>query len=154
MVEQFGADVVKAYMGHVQDNTEESVRRIVARLHDGGFRYETDGGAVIQVTLTVDRDARSAVLDFTGTSPQQPGNFNAPRSVVTAAVLYVFRTLVGEDIPLNSGCLKPLDVRIPPVRCSTPPTRRQPSRAMWRPPRPSPGPCTGRSAARPRGPAP
>lgn len=114
MVEQFGADVVKAYMGHVQDNAEESVRRIVARLHDGGFRYETDGGAVIQVTLTVDRDARSAVLDFTGTSPQQPGNFNAPRSVVTAAVLYAFRTLVGEDIPLNSGCLKPLDVRIPP----------------------------------------
>lgn len=114
MVEQFGADVVKAYMGHVQDNAEESVRRIVARLHDGGFRYETDGGAVIQVTLTVDRDTRSAVLDFTGTSPQQPGNFNAPRSVVTAAVLYVFRTLVGEDIPLNSGCLKPLDVRIPP----------------------------------------
>jgi len=114
MTDQFGADVVQAYMGHVQDNAEESVRRIVARLHDGGFRYETDAGAVIQVALTVDRDARSAVLDFTGTSPQQPGNTNAPRSVVMAAVLYVFRTLVGEDIPLNSGCLKPLDVRIPP----------------------------------------
>ncbi|MFD5987407.1 hydantoinase B/oxoprolinase family protein [Streptomyces cyaneofuscatus] len=114
MTDQFGADVVQAYMGHVQDNAEESVRRIVARLHDGGFRYETDAGAVIQVALTVDHDARSAVLDFTGTSPQQPGNTNAPRSVVMAAVLYVFRTLVGEDIPLNSGCLKPLDVRIPP----------------------------------------
>ncbi|MFF3098762.1 hydantoinase B/oxoprolinase family protein [Streptomyces cyaneofuscatus] len=114
MTDQFGADVVQAYMGHVQDNAEESVRRIVARLHDGGFRYETDAGAVIQVALTVDHDARSAVLDFTGTSPQQPGNTNAPRSVVMAAVLYVFRTLVGEDIPLNSGCLEPLDVRIPP----------------------------------------
>ncbi|MEW5541271.1 hydantoinase B/oxoprolinase family protein [Streptomyces cyaneofuscatus] len=114
MTDQFGADVVRAYMGHVQDNAEESVRRIVARLHDGAFRYETDAGAVIQVALTVDRDARSAVIDFTGTSSQQPGNTNAPRSVVMAAVLYAFRTLVGEDIPLNSGCLKPLDVRIPP----------------------------------------
>ncbi|MFE7139187.1 hydantoinase B/oxoprolinase family protein [Streptomyces sp. NPDC057644] len=114
MTDQFGADVVDAYMGHVQDNAEESVRRIVAGLHDGHCRYETDGGAVIEVRLTVDRDARSAHLDFTGTSPQQPGNANAPRSVVMAAVLYVFRTLVGEDIPLNSGCLKPLDVTIPP----------------------------------------
>lgn len=114
MTDQFGAAVVQAYMGHVQDNAEESVRRIVARLHDGAFRYETDAGAIIQVALTVDRDARSAVIDFTGTSSQQPGNTNAPRSVVMAAVLYVFRTLVGEDIPLNSGCLKPLDVRIPP----------------------------------------
>ncbi|MEU5972626.1 hydantoinase B/oxoprolinase family protein [Streptomyces globisporus] len=114
MTDQFGADVVDAYMGHVQDNAEESVRRIVAGLHDGHCRYETDSGAVIQVRLTVDRDARSAHLDFTGTSPQQPGNANAPRSVVMAAVLYVFRTLVGADIPLNSGCLKPLDVTIPP----------------------------------------
>ncbi|MGV9525178.1 hydantoinase B/oxoprolinase family protein [Streptomyces sp. JUS-F4] len=114
MTDQFGADVVDAYMGHVQDNAEESVRRIVAGLHDGHCRYETDGGAVIQVRLTVDRDARTAHLDFTGTSPQQPGNANAPRSVVMAAVLYVFRTLVGQDIPLNSGCLKPLEVTIPP----------------------------------------
>ncbi|MFJ6515579.1 hydantoinase B/oxoprolinase family protein [Streptomyces sp. NPDC091406] len=114
MTDQFGPDVVDAYMGHVQDNAEESVRRIVAGLHDGHCRYETDSGAVIQVRLTVDRGARSAHLDFTGTSPQQPGNANAPRSVVMAAVLYVFRTLVGEDIPLNSGCLKPLDVTIPP----------------------------------------
>ncbi|TYR39471.1 hydantoinase B/oxoprolinase family protein, partial [Streptomyces parvus] len=114
MTDQFGPEVVDAYMGHVQDNAEESVRRIVAGLHDGHCRYETDSGAVIQVRLTVDRDARGAHLDFTGTSPQQPGNANAPRSVVMAAVLYVFRTLVGADIPLNSGCLKPLDVTIPP----------------------------------------
>ncbi|MFE9701479.1 hydantoinase B/oxoprolinase family protein [Streptomyces sp. NPDC006270] len=114
MTDQFGADVVDAYMGHVQDNAEESVRRIIAGLHDGHCRYETDSGAVIRVRLTVDRDAREAHLDFTGTSPQVPGNANAPRSVVMAAVLYVFRTLVGEDIPLNSGCLKPLEVTIPP----------------------------------------
>ncbi|MFF9347621.1 hydantoinase B/oxoprolinase family protein [Streptomyces sp. NPDC014734] len=113
MVDQFGPEAVAAYMGHVQDNAEESVRRIVATLHDGSCRYETDNGAVIRVALTVDRAARAAVVDFAGTSPQQPGNFNAPKSVVMAAVLYVFRTLVADDIPLNSGCLKPLDVRIP-----------------------------------------
>ncbi|MEU5209071.1 hydantoinase B/oxoprolinase family protein [Streptomyces sp. NPDC020742] len=113
MTDQFGLDVVRAYMGHVQDNAEESVRRIIAGLSDGSCRYETDAGARIQVALTVDRAARSAVLDFTGTSPQQPGNANAPTSVVMAAVLYVFRTLVAEDIPLNSGCLKPVRVRIP-----------------------------------------
>ncbi|MEW2083430.1 hydantoinase B/oxoprolinase family protein [Streptomyces sp. NPDC005283] len=113
MADQFGIDVVQAYMRHVRDNAEESVRRIVAGLADGEYRYETDGGAVIQVSLRVDRQRRSAVLDFTGTSPQQPGNFNAPKSVVMAAVLYVFRTLVADDIPLNSGCLEPLDVRVP-----------------------------------------
>jgi 5-oxoprolinase (ATP-hydrolysing) len=113
MVDQFGLDVVHAYMQHVQDNAEESVRRIIAGLEDGEYRYETDNGAVIQVALRVDRASRSAVLDFTGTSPQQPGNTNAPRSVVMAAVLYVFRTLVADDIPLNSGCLKPLEVRVP-----------------------------------------
>ncbi|MFE7353798.1 hydantoinase B/oxoprolinase family protein [Streptomyces sp. NPDC057543] len=113
MVEQFGPDAVAAYMRHVQDNAEESVRRIIATLHDGTYRYETDNGAIIEVALTVDRAARSAVVDFAGTSPQQPGNFNAPKSVVMAAVLYVFRTLVADDIPLNSGCLKPLEVRIP-----------------------------------------
>ncbi|MET8516080.1 hydantoinase B/oxoprolinase family protein [Streptomyces sp. NPDC005077] len=113
MADQFGAEAVDAYMGHVQDNAEESVRRIIAELHDGAYRYETDNGAVIEVALTVDRNARSAVVDFTGTSPQQPGNFNAPKSVVMAAVLYVFRTLVADDIPLNSGCLKPLEVRVP-----------------------------------------
>ncbi|MFP1628149.1 hydantoinase B/oxoprolinase family protein [Streptomyces sp. 5K101] len=113
MTEQFGTDVVQAYMRHVRDNAEESVRRIVAGLGDGSYRYETDGGAVIQVAVRVDRERRGAVIDFTGTSAQQPGNFNAPTSVVMAAVLYVFRTLVGEDIPLNSGCLEPLEVRVP-----------------------------------------
>ncbi|MFB7509927.1 hydantoinase B/oxoprolinase family protein, partial [Streptomyces broussonetiae] len=113
VIDQFGLDVVHAYMRHVQDNAEESVRRIIATLHDGEHRYETDNGAIIQVALRVDHASRSAVLDFTGTSPQQPGNTNAPTSVVMAAVLYVFRTLVADDIPLNSGCLKPLDVRIP-----------------------------------------
>ncbi|WJY36838.1 hydantoinase B/oxoprolinase family protein [Streptomyces sp. P9-2B-2] len=113
MTEQFGLAVVRAYMGHVQDNAEESVRRIIAGLSDGSYRYETDSGAEIHVALTVDRAARSAVLDFAGTSPQQPGNANAPSSVVMAAVLYVFRTLVADDIPLNSGCLKPVEVRIP-----------------------------------------
>lgn len=112
-VEEFGLDVVQAYMGHVRRNAEESVRRIVAGLRDGSYRYETDGGAVIEVALRVDRAARGAVLDFTGSSPQLPGNFNAPTSVVMAAVLYVFRTLVADDIPLNSGCLEPLEVRVP-----------------------------------------
>lgn len=113
MTEQFGYDVVDAYMGHVRRNAEESVRRIIAGLSDGSYRYETDNGAVIEVAVHVDREARSAVIDFTGTSPQQEGNFNAPKSVVMAAVLYVFRTLVADDIPLNSGCLAPLDVRVP-----------------------------------------
>lgn len=113
-VDQFGLDVVRAYMRHVRDNAEESVRRIVARLGDGSYAYETDGGAVIRVAVRVDRARRSAVIDFTGTSPQRGDNTNAPTSVVTAAVLYVFRTLVGEDIPLNSGCLEPLDIRVPP----------------------------------------
>ncbi|NBM18708.1 hydantoinase B/oxoprolinase family protein [Streptomyces sp. GC420] len=114
MTRQFGIDVVRAYMRHVQDNAEESVRRIIAALNDGTYRYETDSGAVINVTVRVDREARSAVLDFEGTSPQRADNSNAPSSVVMAAVLYVFRTLVAEDIPLNSGCLEPLRVRIPP----------------------------------------
>ncbi|AJF64101.1 hydantoinase B/oxoprolinase family protein [Streptomyces vietnamensis] len=113
-VEEFGLDVVQAYMRHVRANAEESVRRIVARLDDGAYRYETDGGAVIEVAVRVDRERRSAVLDFTGTSDQLPGNANAPTAVVMAAVLYVFRTLVDEDIPLNSGCLEPLEVRVPP----------------------------------------
>ncbi|MFJ8650588.1 hydantoinase B/oxoprolinase family protein [Streptomyces sp. NPDC093546] len=113
MVDRFGLDVVHAYMRHVRDNAAESVRRIVAGLRDGACRYETDGGAVIQVAVRVDRERRRAALDFTGTSPQQPGNTNAPTSVVMAAVLYVFRTLVEDDIPLNSGCLEPLDVLVP-----------------------------------------
>ncbi|MCF6525427.1 hydantoinase B/oxoprolinase family protein [Streptomyces sp. JJ36] len=113
MTDRFGLDVVRAYMRHVRDNAEESVRRVVTALRDGSCRYETDAGAVIRVTVTVDHERRRAVLDFTGTSPQRDDNFNAPASVVKAAVLYVFRTLVADDIPLNSGCLTPLEIRIP-----------------------------------------
>ncbi|MGP3991221.1 hydantoinase B/oxoprolinase family protein [Streptomyces sp. 3N207] len=113
MTDQFGLDVVQAYMRHVRDNAEESVRRIITWLGDGSCAYETDSGAVIQLAVTVDRENRTALLDFTGTSPQRDDNLNAPSSVVTAAVLYVFRTLVADDIPLNSGCLAPLEVRIP-----------------------------------------
>jgi 5-oxoprolinase (ATP-hydrolysing) len=113
MVAQFGLDVVQAYMGHVQDNAEESVRRVITHLRDGAFTLPLDNGAHIQVSIRVDTVNRSAVVDFTGTSPQQTNNFNAPTAVCMAAVLYVFRTLVNDDIPLNAGCLKPLQVIIP-----------------------------------------
>jgi 5-oxoprolinase (ATP-hydrolysing) len=113
MVEHFGLDVVHAYMRHVQDNAEESVRRVIDVLKPGEFSYEMDSGAVIRVKISVDRAARSAIIDFTGTSAQLPNNFNAPSAVCMAAVLYVFRTLVDDDIPLNAGCLKPLKVIIP-----------------------------------------
>ncbi len=113
MVEHFGLDVVKAYMQHVQDNAEESVRRVIDALSDGNFEYSTDYGAKINVALTVDKSARSARIDLTGTSDQQPNNFNAPSAICVAATLYVFRTLVDDDIPLNAGCLKPLDIVIP-----------------------------------------
>ena len=113
MVVHFGLDVVKAYMRHVQDNAEESVRRIIGTLKDSNFAYEMDNGAVIKVKITLGTDQRSATIDFTGTSPQLESNFNAPSAVVTAAVLYVFRTLVDSDIPLNAGCLKPLTIIIP-----------------------------------------
>ncbi len=101
-------------MQHVQDNAEEAVRRVVDRLGDGSFRQEMDDGSVIAVAVTVDRRARSATVDFTGTSPQRPDNFNAPAAVCAAAVLYAFRTLVDADIPLNAGCLKPLRIVVPP----------------------------------------
>ena len=114
MVSHFGLDVVQAYMGHVQDNAEEAVRRVIGALRDGECTYELDNGSVIKVAVRVDRAARSAEIDFTGTSPQLPDNFNAPSSVAMAAVLYVLRTLVADDIPLNSGCLKPVTVIIPP----------------------------------------
>ena len=114
MVAHFGLDVVRAYMGHVQDNAEESVRRVLGALKDGRFTYEMDSGAKISVAITVDRRARRAVIDFTGSAPQQASNFNAPSAVCMAAVLYVFRLMVDDDIPLNSGCLKPLEVIIPP----------------------------------------
>ncbi|MFN7196735.1 MAG: hydantoinase B/oxoprolinase family protein, partial [Hylemonella sp.] len=114
MVAQFGLDVVQAYMRHVQDNAEESVRRVITRLRDGEFTLPLDNGAQIRVAIRVDAAQRSAEIDFTGTSAQQANNFNAPRAVCMAAVLYVFRTLVEDDIPLNAGCLKPLKVIIPP----------------------------------------
>ena len=113
MVEQFGLDVVQAYMRHVQDNAEEQVRRVIDRIGDGSFRYELDDGSAVQVAISVDREARSARVDFTGTSEQQPSNFNAPSAVARAAVLYVFRCLVADDIPLNDGVLKPLEIVIP-----------------------------------------
>ncbi len=113
MVEHFGLDMVQAYMRHVQDNAEESVRRVITRLKDGSFTLPLDNGAQIQVAIRVNATERSAVIDFTGTSKQQSNNFNAPTAVCMAAVLYVFRTLVDDDIPLNAGCLKPLSVTIP-----------------------------------------
>jgi 5-oxoprolinase (ATP-hydrolysing) len=113
MVEQFGLDVVQAYMQHVQANAEESVRRVITRLRDGAFDYQLDNGALIRVRIAVDRERRSARIDFTGTSAQLSNNFNAPTAVCVAAVLYVFRTLVDDEIPLNAGCLKPLDIVIP-----------------------------------------
>ncbi|MGA4966160.1 hydantoinase B/oxoprolinase family protein [Streptomyces pseudogriseolus] len=114
MIDTYGLDVVQAYMRHVQDNAEEAVRRVVDALDEGEYAYETDSGAVIRVKVSVDRAARSATIDFTGTSPQLATNFNAPLSVVNAAVLYVFRTLVADDIPLNDGCLRPLRIVVPP----------------------------------------
>ncbi|PIT76714.1 hydantoinase B/oxoprolinase family protein [Limnohabitans sp. JirII-31] len=113
MVAQFGLDVVQAYMGHVQDNAEEAVRRVITRLKDGQFTLPLDNGAHIQVAIRVNGAERTAEIDFTGTSAQQPNNFNAPTAVCMAAVLYVFRSLVDDDIPLNAGCLKPLRVTIP-----------------------------------------
>ncbi|MFF4557271.1 hydantoinase B/oxoprolinase family protein [Streptomyces sp. NPDC001422] len=114
MIEDFGLDVVQAYMRHVQDNAEEAVRRVIDTLQDGEFAYETDSGAVIRVRVTVDREERAATVDFIGTSAQLATNFNAPFAVVNAAVLYVFRTLVDDDIPLNEGCLRPLHIVVPP----------------------------------------
>jgi len=113
MVEQFGLPVVQAYMRHVQDNAEESVRRVITKLKDGSFTLLLDNGARIAVAIRVNAEQRSAVIDFSGSSPQLLNNFNAPRAVCMAAVLYVFRTLVDDDIPLNAGCLKPLQVIIP-----------------------------------------
>jgi 5-oxoprolinase (ATP-hydrolysing) len=113
MIDHFGLDVVQAYMRHVQDNAEEAVRRVIERLDDGEYRYRMDSGATIAVRISVDRATRSATIDFTGTSPQLDTNFNAPSSVAIAAVLYTFRTLVADDIPLNDGCLRPLHIVVP-----------------------------------------
>lgn len=113
MCDHFGLEVVRAYMGHVQDNAEEAVRRVISVLKDGEYSYPLDNGALIHVRVEVNREARSAVVDFTGSSAQLDNNFNAPSAIAVAAVLYVFRTLVDDDIPLNAGCLKPLEIVIP-----------------------------------------
>lgn len=113
MIDHFGLEVVHAYMGHVQDNAEESVRRVLDVLSDGEFTYPMDNGDKIQVKITVDKKAREALIDFTGTSPQGLHNYNAPLAVCKAAVLYVFRTMVDDEIPLNEGCLKPLKIKVP-----------------------------------------
>ena len=113
MVALFTLPVVQAYMQHVQDNAAESVRRVIDRLHDSEFSYEMDQGCVIKVRITVDKQKREATVDFTGTSPQQPTNFNAPEPVTRAAVLYVFRVMVDDDIPMNGGCLRPINIVMP-----------------------------------------
>jgi 5-oxoprolinase (ATP-hydrolysing) len=114
MVAHFGLQVVRAYMSHVQDNAEEAVRRVLDVLTNGRFEYEMDSGAKVAVTIAIDKSAREATIDFSGTSAEQPTNFNAPSAVCKAAVLYVFRTLVDDEIPMNAGCLKPLSIVIPP----------------------------------------
>ena len=114
MVEQYSLEVVEAYIQFVQDNAELAVRKAIARLKDGKFSYAMDNGAVIRVKVSIDHQARQATIDFTGTSLQQASNFNAPAAVTQAAVLYVFRTLVDDAIPLNAGCLKPIKIIIPP----------------------------------------
>src|SRR5690606_12599396 len=108
-----GRDVIDAYMAHVMDYAEEAVRRLIERLSPGHFKYEMDNGAVVSVTITVDREARRATVDFAGTSAQLASNFNAPASICRAAVLYALRTLVDEPIPLNDGCMRPITLRIP-----------------------------------------
>jgi 5-oxoprolinase (ATP-hydrolysing) len=113
MVEHFGLDVVHAYMGHVQDNAEGAVRKVLEVLRDGEFAYPMDDGGTIKVKISIDAESRSAHLDFTGTSEVRPSNFNVPQAVTRAAVLYVFRTLVDDDIPMNDGCLKPLKLTVP-----------------------------------------
>lgn len=113
MIDQFGLDVVQAYMGHVQDNAEESVRRVLEKLSDAEFAYTTDQGSTIKVKITVDKAKREATVDFTGTSEQKKNNFNAPEPVTRAAVLYVFRVMVESSIPMNAGCLKPIRIIVP-----------------------------------------
>lgn len=113
MVAEFGQEVVEAYMAHVQDNAEEAVRRVLATMKSGSFAYELDDGSVVKVAIEVDQKARTARVDFTGTSDQVPTNFNAPASICRAAALYVFRTLVEDEIPMNDGCLRPVELVIP-----------------------------------------
>jgi 5-oxoprolinase (ATP-hydrolysing) len=109
----YGRDTIDAYMGHVMAHAEEAVQQLIGTLQDGSFCYPMDNGAQVSVRLTVDQKSRSAVIDFEGTSPQQPNNFNAPYSIARAATLYVFRTLVDDAIPMNDGCLRPITLRVP-----------------------------------------
>jgi 5-oxoprolinase (ATP-hydrolysing) len=120
MVRYFTLPVARAYMRHVQDNAAESVRRVIDRLHDSNFSIETDQGSTIKVRIAVDKKKREATVDFTGTSPQQASNFNAPEPVTRAAVLYVFRVMVDDDIPMNAGCLRPIRIVIPKKSMLTP----------------------------------
>jgi len=113
MADHYGLTVVQAYMQHVQDNAEAAVRKVIDVLKDGEFTYEMDNGAVVRVAIRIDRQRRAATIDFTGTSAQQANNFNAPLPVTRAAVLYVFRTLVDDEIPMNAGCMKPLELIVP-----------------------------------------
>jgi len=113
VIEHYGLDVVHAYMGHVKDNAEESVRRVIDVLTDSSFTYAMDDGHQVSVAISVDQETRSATIDFTGTSGTHPGNFNAPKAVVHAAVLYAFRCMVDDDIPLNAGCMEPLNMIVP-----------------------------------------
>ncbi len=113
MVEMFSVEVVEAYMGHVQDNADESVRRVLDKLADGEATLFSDQGAIVKVKISVDKERREATVDFTGTSPQQASNFNAPEPVTRAAILYVFRVMVDDDIPMNAGCLRPIRIIVP-----------------------------------------
>ena len=113
MIDHFGLGVVQAYMKHVQDNAEESVRRVIGALESGSFDYALDNGAVVAVDISINSEARTAKLDFSRSSAQLSSNFNAPAAICRAAVLYVFRMLVGQDIPLNDGCLKPIEIIVP-----------------------------------------
>jgi len=120
MCDTFGLEVVQAYMQHVQDNAEASVRRVIPLLRDGSYTYKLDNGAIIQVAIRIHDDRESVTVDFTGSSAQLTNNFNAPASIAVAAVLYVFRTLVNDEIPLNAGCLKPINIVIPPASMLNP----------------------------------
>jgi 5-oxoprolinase (ATP-hydrolysing) len=113
IVNHYGLEVVQAYMSHVQDNAEESVRRVLDTLQDGKFCYKMDDGNQVCASIKIDKANRKAIIDFTGTSPQHPSNYNAPLAITKAAILYVFRCMVDDNIPLNEGCLKPLEIIIP-----------------------------------------
>ena len=121
VIARYGWDVVHAYMGHVMNNAEAAIRQVIARLRDAAFTYTMDNGAPLKLKITIERATSSATIDFTGTGPADPGNFNAPPAVTTACVLYAFRCLTGADIPLNEGCLKPLTIIIPENSFLSPP---------------------------------